>query len=226
MSDKRLISHSFPSRDQQRRQWIQEFGITTTLSTRSHVCSSHSLEEDYLPTKNGSKKLLKRNAIPSIILVEHQQDQIVNDADDADEPSVCEQPLPSKFVPSILKRRKKQHPSELLPAEQENNAWRMDEFDQAAQKAGSVGSANVPANVLANHSDNVAVLPEGYVQNENIESNNADTSPIHDSSNDHDDECDHFDDPDLAENIDGEDDIVDSPPDPSFGFDGAIEELE
>ncbi|KAJ8672084.1 hypothetical protein QAD02_003343 [Eretmocerus hayati] len=108
MSDRSLIFHTFPSRPELREQWIQKCGISKTLSSKSFICSSHFSKEDYIPT-NGSRKLLKRIAVPSVI------PEIYN-------PELPQQTARSKFIPSILKRRRKQsEPAVLVTKEREKS---------------------------------------------------------------------------------------------------------
>ncbi|KAJ8677501.1 hypothetical protein QAD02_013288 [Eretmocerus hayati] len=212
MSNKQLAFHAFPSRDEQRRQWIQSCGITKTLSSKSYVCSSHFLEEDYFPAlviaAKGSKKLLKRTAIPSVIPVEHDEEQISNDGCDNEPiPPEQEHTVRRKFVPSILRRNIKQHSSGLLLTNQGKTV--MDGSNQEKENRGIVENDSESVTVVENDSESTTASPLGHMpdmiasdgvslaESEIVGSVDANT-------------------PQIQEII----------PDPTFGFDEAIEELE
>ncbi|KAJ8685414.1 hypothetical protein QAD02_021207 [Eretmocerus hayati] len=197
MSNKQLAFHAFSSRDEQRRQWIQSCGITKTLSSKSYVCSSHFLEEDYFPAK-GSKKLLKRTAIPSVIPVEHDEEQIFNDGCDNEPiPPEQEHTVRRKFVPSILRRNIKQHSSGLLLTNQGKTV--MDGSNQEKENRGVVenDSESTTASPLGHMPDMIASDGVSLAESEIVGSVDANS-------------------PQIQELI----------PDPTFGFDEAIEELE
>ncbi|KAJ8678597.1 hypothetical protein QAD02_014384 [Eretmocerus hayati] len=209
MSDRSLIFHTFPSRPELREQWIQKCGISKTLSSKSFICSSHFSKEDYIPT-NGSRKLLKRIAVPSVI------PEIYN-------PELPQQTARSKFIPSILKRRRKQsEPAVLVTKEREKS---MDGCDQAQQNLSDQGKHGVSEDDEPMEHFQDLQESDYSSHGENVQPSVEEPASVtEDLPEDLDQnyEHDHFHDPHLGDDVnDGGDED-----DPTFGYDEAIGELE
>ncbi|KAJ8669799.1 hypothetical protein QAD02_001058 [Eretmocerus hayati] len=109
MTNKRLTGlffHTFPNQSKQRREWLESFRITKKLSSKSYVYISHCTAGDYLPTKPGSREVLSKLAVPSVIPQEPNEEQDSNIPVELETVPCVHEAASGGFSPSILRKSK------------------------------------------------------------------------------------------------------------------------